>query len=294
MASAVKHTHMRSKIFATLLFSLLTLFVVAQPSVHCDTVIQTSTCAGGNVIVPFTVTGGNFSFGNVFKAQLSDWLGGWSNPVQIGQITWFTSGFIYATIPINTNFSIFYRIRVIATNPMDTSNISPNPVYITTIAQLNTIIENPLQKYICPGDSLTLTAVNIATSYSWSTGDTTQSIVVHGPGIYTVTTTDALTCQSTTSDTIYTSCTGLTEYELRNSMNIFPNPAEDRFTIQWRSTSPITADFSLSNTLGEVVLRTKLDLVTDKTIDISSLDAGIYFLQVESDGVRFTKKLVIR
>jgi subtilisin-like proprotein convertase family protein len=40
---------------------------------------------------------------------------------------------------------------------------------------------------ICPGDSVTLTA-SIASNYLWSTGDTTQSIVVHNPGSYTVST----------------------------------------------------------------------------------------------------------
>ena len=282
------------KFYSSLICMLLAVFCIAQPSVQCDTVIQTSTCAGGNVIVPFTVTGGNFSFGNVFKAQLSDWLGGFANPVNIGQITWFTSGFIWATIPINTNFSIFYRIRVIATNPIDTSNVSPNPIFITTIAQLNTIIENPLQKYICPGDSLTLTAINIATSYSWSTGDTTQSIVVYGPGIYTVTTTDALTCQSTTSDTIYTSCTGITENELNYSLDVFPNPSEDRITIHSSWGKPIDTEMTLLNPIGEILLRTKWKLNADKTVDVTALSAGIYFLQIEADGVRVIKKIVIR
>jgi subtilisin-like proprotein convertase family protein len=41
---------------------------------------------------------------------------------------------------------------------------------------------------LCPGDSLTLTAT-IASNYLWSTGATTQSIVVHNSGTYTVSTT---------------------------------------------------------------------------------------------------------
>ena len=39
---------------------------------------------------------------------------------------------------------------------------------------------------ICTGDSVVLTT-NTGNSYQWSTGETTQSIVVNTPGLYTVT-----------------------------------------------------------------------------------------------------------
>jgi hypothetical protein len=52
---------------------------------------------------------------------------------------------------------------------------------------------------ICQGDSLTLTS-SIADSYLWSTGDTTQSIIISDAGNYTVTVTEG-TC-SETSDSV--------------------------------------------------------------------------------------------
>ncbi len=51
---------------------------------------------------------------------------------------------------------------------------------------------------ICPGGSVTLTA-SPATSYLWSTGATTQSIVVSQSGAYTVTTNGGSTCSGTTT-----------------------------------------------------------------------------------------------
>src|ERR1043166_316650 len=141
------------KPFFTTLFSVATIVTLAQsgqsgpvvltPTVTCDAVLQPSTCAVGNVIVPYTVTGGNFTFGNVFTAQLSDIWGQFNNPVNIGSIPWIGSGIIFATIPSNANFSIFYRIRIIASNPMDTSNTSPNPIFVTQVAQLNQIVATP-------------------------------------------------------------------------------------------------------------------------------------------------------
>ncbi|MCH8318934.1 MAG: hypothetical protein IIA88_10660, partial [Bacteroidetes bacterium] len=44
----------------------------AQLSITTDTVLQTSFCAGGTVIIPYTVSGGSYNFGNVFTAQLSE------------------------------------------------------------------------------------------------------------------------------------------------------------------------------------------------------------------------------
>lgn len=53
----------------------------------------------------------------------------------------------------------------------------------------------------CSGDSVTLTATAGAT-YEWSTGATTQSIVVDFPGNYTVTVTDGLGCEDSDNQLI--------------------------------------------------------------------------------------------
>ena len=272
---------------------LVSSFSFAQLTLTCDTVVQTSTCAGGNVIVPFTVSGGTFNFGNVFKAQLSNAFGSFANPVNIGQLPWFSSGIIFATIPANTNFGFFYRIRVISTNPADTSNASPNPIFITQVAQLNQIIATP-HNYVCPGDTITLTAINFANSYSWSTGDTTMSIQITQPGIYSVTTTDPLTCQSTAYDTLYTSCTGITESELQHSINIFPNPADDHLTFQLKTSNPIDARITWYNMVGETLLQTRMKLSGEKNVDVSAFAPGLYFVRVESDGQAFVKKVVVK
>lgn len=265
------------------------------PSVACDTVIQTSTCAGGNVIVPFTVTGGNFTFGNIFTAQLSNQFGQFTAPVNIGTIPWFSSGFILATIPLNTNFSFFYRIRVIASNPMDTSNPSPNPIIVTQVAQLNQIIATP-HNYVCPGDSITLTAINIASSYSWSTGDTTQSIVITQPGIYSVTTTDQLTCQSSTADTLYTSCTGVEEHTWKNSVGVYPNPADDELFIRMDLEKNFEAGISLCDLVGQQVYHgtMRLGMGVQQSIDISKLPAGIYFIDIVIGDDHLVTKVMVK
>ena len=262
------------------------------PTVTCDSVLQTSTCAGGNLVVRFTVTGGSFNFGNVFTAQLSNMGGAFTTPVNIGSIA-FNLGIIPATIPANTNFGIYY-VRVITNNPADTSNASPNFIVITQVAQLNHITASP-HNYVCPGDSITLTANNIGT-YAWSTTpvQTTQSIKVTLPGIYSVTTTDALTCQSTTSDTV-SNCNGIAENILQQMVSVFPNPVNDYFNLQLKTGNPTDAVITLINPLGEVLMKTKMHLSSDneKILAVSSISPGIYFLRIQTMDCIETKRIEI-
>ncbi len=56
---------------------------------------------------------------------------------------------------------------------------------------------------VCPNKTVTLTS-SAATSYLWSTGATTQSIVVKAAGSYSVTITDAAGCTATSDATVVT------------------------------------------------------------------------------------------
>jgi hypothetical protein len=56
---------------------------------------------------------------------------------------------------------------------------------------------------ICPGKTVTLTS-SAAASYRWSTGDTTQAIIVAAAGSYSVATTDNRGCVATSAPTVVT------------------------------------------------------------------------------------------
>jgi hypothetical protein len=285
------------KLLSAITLLLMSVFSFAQklpvaltPTITCDSVLQTSTCAGGNVIVRFTVTGGSYNIGNVFKAQLSNNGGAFTTPVTIGSIA-FNLGFILATIPANTNFGI-YKVRVITTNPADTSNASPNYIFVTQIAQLNQIVATP-HNYICPGDSITLSALNIASSYAWSTGATTQSIVVGQPGIYSVTTTDALTCQSTTSDTLVASaCTGIAENTWQNSISIYPNPTKGNIQVAVGSGSSNQYKIEIYDVVGKCIHQ-QVSKSANLQINLSPEPSGIYFMKIiKQDGSSAVKKVI--
>jgi hypothetical protein len=286
------------KIYLFFLLAFAVNTAQAQLTLHCDSILQTSTCAGGNVIIPFTVSGGSFNFGNTFTAQLSDNWGSFANPVNIGSIFWFSSGVIFAQIPANANFGFLYRVRIISSNPADTSNTSPNTLIVTQVAQLNTIVATPGDT-ACVGDTVTLFAVNPATSYSWSTGDTTQSIQVTQPGTYSVTTTDFLTCQSTTADTIvFQVCSGIGETAATaNQLLLYPNPAESELVIRCNTIGSGDETIRITNMLGQELSARKTNSTTPGEIrfDIRALPPGLYSIVIEQpDGSRLPGKFVVR
>jgi len=276
-------------------FTLISFEAKAQLTLATYSILQLSTCAGGNIIVPYTVTGGSYNFGNTFTAQLSNAFGSFANPVNIGSLFYWQSGIIFATIPANTNFGFFYKIRVISSNPADTGTACPNFLIITQIAQLNQIFPNPSDT-IC-NDTTTLTAINFANSYAWSTGDTTASIDVTSPGIYTVTTTDALGCQSTTSDTVILYCLGVEENDLQHAVDIYPNPSNGIFNVKWNASGTQKLKLSICNSLGQEIIRADdfgINSSAEKQIDLSGYAPGIYFITIQNGNDWVVKKIVVQ
>ncbi len=282
--------------FVGILF--LTFNAKAQLTLATDSILQLSTCAGGNIVVPYTVSGGTFTFGNTFTAQLSNAFGSFANPVNIGSLFFWQSGIILATIPANTGFGFLYKIRVIASNPADTGTACPNTLIITQVAQLNQIVPFPSDT-IC-NDTTQLTAINFANSYAWSTGDTTMSIHVTTPGIYTVTTTDVLGCQSTTSDTVVLYCLGIEENDLANAIDIYPNPSNGIFNVRWNASGTQKLKLSIYNSMGQEIMHSEnfgINSAAEKQIDLSGFPSGIYFVSIENGSgaseKRFVKRIVV-
>ncbi|MCE2733651.1 MAG: hypothetical protein ACK57K_15150 [Chryseotalea sp.] len=71
---------------------------------------------GGGIIISFTTTG-TFKEGNIFKAQLSDANGSFTNPVELGTLAATTPSNIEATLPASVNNGTQYRIRIVSTEP---------------------------------------------------------------------------------------------------------------------------------------------------------------------------------
>jgi hypothetical protein len=174
-----------------LLFVFLINFLVSSSqTIITSAPVQTSMCAGGNIVVEYQTTG-TFNLNCTFTAQLSDNWGNFSNPVNIGSMP-FNTGVILGTIPLNTTLGINYRVRVISDNPAVIGSESPNPpIIIASTAVTATIVTDP-GNVICQGQTTNLWVTPNA-SYYWSNGATTQSLDVSQSGTYNVTVTNYLT-----------------------------------------------------------------------------------------------------
>ncbi len=80
---------------------------------------------------------------------------------------------------------------------------------------------------------------------------------------------------------------------LSQNITIYPNPATEALTIEMSDGKFFRLEIKLFNILGEVVFSSPIENIShQKTIDISDLAAGIYFVQVNIDGNKVMKKVV--
>ncbi len=78
--------------------------------------IASPLCAGETFQTSYTANG-EFDEGNVFTAQLSDALGDFSDPVNIGSVESVISGDITSVLPKDLPEGFAYRVRVVASDP---------------------------------------------------------------------------------------------------------------------------------------------------------------------------------
>jgi hypothetical protein len=143
-------------------------FVVEPPAAIYITIgtIAQQACAGTAFDIPFAV---NMPYGsnNVFTAQLSNSSGSFANPVNIGTLTGNQSDTINATIPANTAAGNGYRVRILASSPLDTSAASSTSIIIRRLPEQWLSISGKSQTCIGP-ESYTLNNQQPNVAYTWS------------------------------------------------------------------------------------------------------------------------------
>ncbi len=135
---------------------------------------------------------------------------------------------------------------------------------------------------LAPGQSLLLNATqsNPATSYAWSTGQNSPSIVVNQPGEYTVTVTPASGCAY--SETVLVkAATGIFSPTLPR-WQVQPNPASNVLSIVFENNEmPVSA--LLRNAQGQTVA-TKISAGNSLEISVANLSSGLYWAELWQEG----------
>jgi PKD repeat protein len=88
---------------------------------------------------------------------------------------------------------------------------------------------------------------------------------------------------------------GISNTVNNNSLVIYPNPTNGNITVQWGNNTIQNGKVSITNLIGQKVLETQLNTrnVTNNTINLSQLQAGIYFITIDADNIHEVQKLVL-
>ena len=262
---------------------------------------STSMCNGNQRTFSISAVSGATTYRWVFPSGFS--IVGGSGNVYVGGSTSVT-----VNVPASGNGNGTVQVRAQSSNTCYTnSSYKTKSIYWGTqpisITGLNEVCVNVLAQYYA-------TTGRGHTNYSWSVpGD--WSILSGGSssnmeartgeddGYVTV---QATSCGTTVSDTHYVQtndngCSGgFGRPELAggidwNSLEVYPNPAEDQVTIR------VNADIemetvSVFSQVGQKVMELTPNTSTI-SLDLSQLDNGIYFIQIENASSSTIKKIVV-
>ncbi len=182
--------------------------------------IDTLFCPGDSLYLPYT-TSFDFKTGNTFTAQLSNASGSFASPVDIGKVADINNGTVPCRIPENTAAGSGYRIRLVSSNPKDTS--LDNQVNIRVKAS-PVAFSNTTATTACTGDTLHLTGSSSTSGLTW--GWT-------GPGGFTASKEDTFIANTTGSHAgnyVLTAALGSTGCSLKDTVTVAMNQSPNKPT----------------------------------------------------------------
>lgn len=160
----------------------------------------------------------------------------------------------------------------------------------TVVANKPTVAAITSNSMLCNGQTATLTVSGSASSYSWSTGGTGNSITV-SPSVtttYSVIGTAASCSSVATVVQNVSACTSLAEFALTGNTNVYPNPGTGLYTLLTVHTPD---EIEVCDLLGKCIYKTKPSS-TNTIIDITSFHSGIYVLNIKHNGIIQSLKII--
>ncbi len=144
------------------------------------------------------------------------------------------------------------------------------------------------------------TTSDVTATYAWNFGDnatSTQESPTHTytqSGTYTVTLIATNACGSdTTTETITVVVGGVALQANEKFVRAYPNPNNGSFTLDLKLSQADDVTIKVFNTNGQLIHSESLGLVNQKevNIDLSSLPAGVYNLNIQGKNTQITKRV---
>ncbi|MCF6341971.1 MAG: GEVED domain-containing protein [Bacteroidales bacterium] len=156
----------------------------------------------------------------------------------------------------------------------------------------------------CQDQSYILDAGNPGSTYLWSSGETSQTIVVdtskygYGTETFSVVVTNQFGCEGTDEASVeILNCTGIDEFIRTVSVKLFPNPSGGIFTLELKSPENLQVTIKVMSVSGTLVYEkegVEINGTYSGRIDLSGLSPGVYAVFVVGEGFVTNKKIVLR
>jgi hypothetical protein len=114
----------------------------------------------------------------------------------------------------------------------------------------------------------------VASSMAYRPADNKLLIGTHGNGMFEATINHVLSIE---------------DNEISESIKVYPNPVSDRLNLSMPNELSDNASFIINNILGQNVMRGTLE---NNQVDVNSLNTGIYFIQISSNGKNGVKRFI--
>lgn len=126
-------------------------------------------------------------------------------------------------------------------------------------------------------------------SYTWNpSGGNGQNATGLLPGCYTVNIADINGCATETNSCISSLSTGIPTFNTE-LLRIYPNPAKTQLSLELPG---MVFRYKIYNSIGQLILEKKNNQNLE-VINVISLARGVYFIEIQSSGDPFRKKLIL-
>jgi len=215
-------------------------------------------------------------------------------------VTLYGSGgntYLWSTGDTNANISVSPTVTTTYTISTTINGCSDTDEVTVTVNNVVNASAGEDQE-TCPGENVTLTASG-GDTYVWSTGETTQQIMVSPEETTTYSVLATTAAGSGSDDVIINVGTCLLDNPstevLDFSFRAFPNPNEGDLNVKitgLHTSGAVMLTDILGNKLKYIELAPNGGLTTLLKVDIASVAKGLYLLTLYSDNRTVTKKIV--
>ncbi|CAN5425532.1 hypothetical protein BH11BAC1_BH11BAC1_03680 [soil metagenome] len=232
------------------------------------------------VAPPVTVNGSRCGPGTVLLGATSADPVDWYDQAIGGNFLGTTYSLTTPVVSITTTFYAESNNGCSSTRVPAIAYIYPDPV-VNLGADI--IINSPQTATLDAGAGYT---------YQWSTGETTQTIVVNSTNTYSVTITDANGC--TASDNVMVTVIVGIEGISSAGVNIYPNPVHDKLTVQVPTSMASEQKLlKLTDVMGRIVFSETLTGSGLHTVDVGAFAKGVYILSLDSRSQKRVVRVIV-